>query len=366
MLVEPLRGLTLAALLCAGCGAAEADGDVEAGRRYDADAAWRRAVLEGALVNPGNGYSRLRLQRYTEDRWGALPVWQEAAWPEVPWRRDALLDLGRRAFFAYPVQVSASLAWGGDGYGLHHVVTATVPRGDLPALTCASCHARDGVAGPSNYGLDYGRLLDDWHRTQTAAGAWGPGRIDVTADGIDNPTAIGDLRPVALQTHLHRTASVRNGLVELAIRTETLIITSLGEAARPARQVAFALALFVWSLADDLPPVPAGDDHPGRAVLDAQCGHCHFGPDLTGPPRLVETLADPDPVFTSPERTTGMARVPSLRGLSSPCRRPLLADGASPDLATLLSAHPATPGRFVGLELPEAERAALLDLFQAL
>ena len=379
--VAPLIGLI-------GCGQVggpgdshEADIELQLGRRYVQDAAFRRQVLEESLVNPENGYSRRRLARYTEDDWGALPLWKPELVPEVPWTRDALIDAGRKAFFEYPVQVAAPLRLAFDDpdsnarYGVQAVIRTEVPDGPATAFSCATCHSRPGDGpsgdlqpGPTNDRLDYGAMLDDFYGVRTASGGWGPGRVDVTPDSTDNPTAISDLRPVGHQTHLHKTASVRNGLIELAIRTETLILTSLGQAARPPRQTAFALALFLRSLADALPPVPPADTPGtigvGRTVFDAHCARCHAGPSLNGPPVALDEIGTDPAVGQSTDRTTGTYRVPSLRGVAD--RRPLLATGSVPDLQTLLDPARTTPGHRYGLTVPASDRQALLEFLAAL
>ncbi len=374
MLGQPLRRLI--ALLAAGCHPAPAPDPVDpttTARRYVEDAAFRRRTLEASLVNPANGYSALRWAKYDEAGWGALPEWQPELAPPVAWEEAALIEAGRRAFFEYPMRIAPFLNGSGGqgevpgGHGLQAVVRTDTPDGMHPALTCATCHARsDGAGGltpgPTNDRLDYGALLDDIYGQRTPMSEWGPGRIDVTPDSLDNATAITDLRPVRHQTHLHRAASVRNGLVELAIRTETLIITSLGQAARPPRQVAVALALFLRSLADELPPVPL--DHPGGAVFEEHCEPCHGGEGLTGPPTPLGEVGTDPAVGASPDRTTGAYRTPSLRGVGD--RRPLLSDGAVPDLPTLLSPDRDAPGHPYGQGLDADRRAALLDFLNAL
>jgi len=345
---------------------------LELGRRYLADPDYRRAVLEGALVNPANRYSELRLLRYDEETWGAMPEWKPELAPEVEWTMEALVEAGRAAFFSYPVQIAPALRLVADDpalaerYGVQNVVWAEIPDGRETAFTCATCHARpagqgDGTleAGPTNARLDYGAVLDDFYVRRTAAGLWGPGLIDVTADSIDNPTLITDLRPLRHQEYLHRTASVRNGLVELAIRTETLIITSLGQFARPPRGLVFAMALYLWSLADELPPIPETADSPGRQVFEDHCGRCHAGDGLTGAPVSLEEVATDPLVGESPARTTGSYRVPSLRGVGD--RTPLLSNAGLVDLSTLLSADRKVPGHRFGLDLSSEDRSALLE-----
>ena len=89
--------------------------------RYLEDPAFRRAALRDSLVVPDNLYSRRRLASYREDVWDARPEWN----PQVSLVREgtegrsfaalrftrgetreaALLELGKRAFAAYPLQV---------------------------------------------------------------------------------------------------------------------------------------------------------------------------------------------------------------------------------------------------------------------
>ncbi len=67
------------------------------------------------------------------------------------------------------------------------------------------------------------------------------------------------------QSHLQVDATVsQRDLVSLAIRLETLIIVSNGEALRPPREVALALATYVWSLGDGLPIIAPALDAIGR------------------------------------------------------------------------------------------------------
>ena len=393
----PLRLLLLLLLLAAGAGAAspgcvesQADPDpsaeaLDVGRRYVQDPEFRRGVLEGSLVNPDNGYSRLRLARYTEDDWGALPQWKPELAPVLPadpadWTHEALVAAGRQAFFGYPIQVAPALRLASDPdaatkYGVSTALWIEIPDGDETAFSCSTCHARpagaggggepEGLrAGVTNDRFDYGAMLDDYYVRRTPSGAWGPGRADVTADDVDNPTAITDLRPIRLQTRLHKTASVRNGLAELAVRVETLIITNLGQAVRPPRETALALAWFLRSLADDLPLPPPPGSGPGRQVFDAHCARCHAGDAMTGPPVPLAAIGTDPTVGESPERGTRRYRVPSLRGVGD--RRPLLANGAVPDVQSLLDPGRSAPGHPFGLDLSEAERTALLGFLAEL
>jgi mono/diheme cytochrome c family protein len=389
---------------------AEIDGgapfDMEAalalGRRYVDDPAFRRDELVRSLANPSNGYSRRRLERYTEEAWGALPEWNPRVAPvlrdvsappaadsgafgaldleSVPWEEDALLELGQEAFFEYPVQVSPYLRQafaipdGAAHYGLWvggEELAATrwteLPRGLYdPAVTCATCHATtDGgqvVAGRNNADLDVGALTAD--HAGAPPGSWGPGRVDVTADHLENPTAIADLRAVRSQTRLQRAATVQNGLIALAVRTETLIITSLGEAARPPRELAFALALYLWRLEPEPLRAPDAASRRGEPLFAAHCARCHVPPEYSGPPVALEEVGTPPEVGLSTERSTGTYRVPSLRGVGD--RRRLFASGTAEDVREVLNPDRQTPGHPFGRELTASETADLIAFLETL
>lgn len=360
--------------------------DIEAGR----------AALEASLVDPRNGYSQRRLQRYTADDWGALPIGEPRVQPLMvgentpeplpsAWRTfgdeisaalgaddpslEALVALGERAFHDWPVQVAR---------GAHRVdpravglwqtanrsgglVWVELPDGPQPAMTCSTCHATPGddgqlVPGRTHAAFDIGALL-----SATAGGPprgrWGPGRVDVTTDGLHNPTVITDLRPIRLQTHLHRAGTLRNDPLALAVRIETLMITSIGEAWRPPRAVALGLALYLWSLGDGLPLPDA--DAPGASVFASHCSGCHRGEALGGGLVPLAVVDGESLVGLSPSRGTGFWRVPSLRGVGD--RSPLLADASVSDLAELLDpARRGSAHRF-GLGLTPEERTALVE-----
>ncbi len=385
-------------LSCLGCEASVTPpGVLELGADYVQSASARRAAFEASLVNPGNGYAQLRARRYTEEDWGALPLWNPPARPMVvgetrpetledgtslayegiEWSREALIALGRRAFFLYPVQIAPSLVHAIDdperyGMSVHEdrmdaAVWTETEGGVFPSLTCASCHAdrADGgelVAGKTNRRFDYGRLLDDFYQTRSARGEWGPARVDVTPDDLSNPTVATDLRPVAYQRHIHRAATLHNDPIALAIRLETLLITASGQAVGPPREITFALSLYLWSMAEALPPIPT--DGPGRVVYDRVCASCHGGAGLVGEPVALEQVGTDPAIGASRMRGTGTYRVPSLRGVGD--RSPLLAAGGVPDLATLLDPERATLGHTYGFELDPRDRADLLAFLRAL
>ena len=381
-----------------GCDAPPTPMDLlDRGHAYVNSAAARRAALEAALVNPANGYSEVRLAQYTEQAWGALPLWNPPARPmavgeavparlddaypldyeAVPWTSSALQRLGERAFFEYPVQIAPALAHAADdpsayGLGPRHGIVETVlwvesPGGVFPALTCATCHATRGadglwIPGKTNAEFDYGRLLDDFHGTISPQSEWGPARVDVTPDALFNPTVATDLRPVAYQERLHRAGTLYNDPIALAVRLETLLITSSGRAVRPPREIVFALVVYLWRLADALPAVPR--EGRGRAVFDAACGECHGGPGLAGAATpLAEVGTDPA-IGESTMRGTGTYRISSLRGVGD--RTPLLASGGIADLAAFLDPGRAASGHTYGLDLDSADRTALLAFLAGL
>src|SRR5262249_5348856 len=135
------------------------------------------------------------------------------------------------------------------------LVSVTTADGvEHTAWTCSGCHARPDARGNLVYGapaaaLDRGAMSPSRpDGTPPESWAWGPGRLDVTADGIENPTAILDLRATSHQSYLHWEATLHNDLPALAVRIETLLIENAQERLRPPRAIAVALALFVDSL----------------------------------------------------------------------------------------------------------------------
>ncbi len=388
-----MRIWSVASILLAltGCHAPSTGDDdlVRSGQVWAESSSIRRATLLDSFVDSTNGYSQLRIEKYTESEWGSLPLWNPPTQPvspqqvsptqvdgmpldyeSVPWEREALEALGRQAFFSYPVQLAPALLVAIDKPEEHglpvidgqfaSIVWAQSPGGVMPAFTCASCHAdhtADGpVPGRTNHHFDYGAMLDAYFGTPSISGTWGPGRVDVTGDGMDNPTYITDLRPVAFQNRIHRAGTLYNSPTALAARLETLLITSLSQAARPPRKIIFAMAVYLLSLAEELPLVPLGT--PGRAVFDEHCASCHGGEGLSGESIPLAEIGTPSAVGLSPARGTGAYRIPSLRGLGD--RGALFSDGSVPDLDALLDPTRETPGHDYGTRLPADEKAHLI------
>jgi hypothetical protein len=168
-------------------------------------------------------------------------------------------------------------------------------------------------------------------------------------------------------------------MTTLAIRIETLIITSGQEAVRPPRMVALGLAAYIRSLAMDLPSADAAAEAfpRGAAVFASQCAGCHVPPALTGDPVPLAVIGTDPTLGMSESRGTGAYRVPSLHGVGS--RGPLLHDGTIPSIDAMFDpARPtasftqrlhgsgAVPGHPYGLALTQGDRDSLLDYLRAL
>lgn len=422
--------VTLAAALACGC-----HSNAPEPVRYLQDRTYRRASLEASLVNPDNDYSRRRLAHYATGgsrSWDALPEWNprvetvqlselgagvqlerplapEAQAVEVsPAARAgderALRALGEEAFFRYPVQLAPHIRtalvssesaaryglWVDPTRGVGGVVRAEMADGrSALTYTCATCHAasRDGalLVGVGNERLDLGRLaLDSAPDLDPDIAAnlrrWRPGLIDVTTRSGSEPVAIPDLRALRWLTHLQYSAAVaQRDLTSLAIRIETLIITSHGETLRPPREIALGLALYLRSLGEPVSGQVPGTaaEAQGAELFAERCAHCHTPPGLTGPPLPVADVGTDPAAARSIDRGTGKYRIPSLVGVQD--RRLLFHDGALSTLEDLLDPSRMKPdfqrgmrgpgavlGHPFGLSLSAEDRAALLAYLRTL
>lgn len=422
-----MRPALVALALLAALGGCRRGGAAPRGahHRFLHDRAARRAALEASLVRPFGAYATDRLSRYaTADAasWDRLPAWNppvaalterdgavrdEGAFTPLaigPAARRgdpaALRALGARAFVRYPAQAAsfdpAALSparrramglWASADGGLAGLVRARYADGSTAvALTCATCHARAGDAagqtigsddgitlGLANGALDLGRLVVEaplvppLMRDEEAERrflAWGPGRVDVTTGAGAEPLLVPDLRAVRFERHLQQSGAVsQRDVTSLAVRLETLLVTSHGEAIRPPREVALGLALYLWSLADALPGAPERASK-GARIFERACGKCHEGDGLAGglvPASKVRT----DPTAArSRDRGTGSYRATSLRGLGA--RGRLMHDGSVRDVDELIDATSSRPGHRYGLDLAPDDRAALLRWLRAL
>lgn len=392
------------ALLAAGCVEPGAPLEsppaaVELGRRYAHDRAFRRAELEASLVNPANTYSQVRLLQYAVDGgWDALPEWVPAVHPlrvqdigsfddegrrarrapgdsppAVEWTHASLMAAGQWMYDSYPMAVDGRLGpavasaqnatavglWRDAQGRLGGLVAAEHDTEEGVAWTCATCHTSVDSSGEqrrggSNYGFDAGALYRLGDRENPVIDAWGAGRVDTSRDATDNPTVITDLRAVRYQPYLHHTATIHNGLVALAIRVETLLIVSQGQRRRPPRDLAFALAYYLWNLSDATVDPPTE----GRDLFEANCGRCHHADGTTaGAVDPFEVGTDPT-LADAPGRGTGLYRIPTLVGVRD--RELLMHDGSVRGLDELFDPQRLPSGAHpFGLELDDAARARL-------
>ncbi len=379
-------------MLLLGCGPASGPAPTEA-TRFLEDPLFRREVLEQSLVDPQNGYSALRLAKYaTADGWDDLPVYNppvapvsrnaQGAFPQGPhtpvWQKTPTtasewIALGRDAFERYPLSAAPEFSDAPDhGYGTWTddrgrwggLVQAQASDRTYLAKTCATCHARtdaDGrlVYGASNAALDLGRARAEQGIAGQLSLEWGPGHVDPTADGLNNPTGITDLRPIRYQNHLNVAASIKNSPLALAVRVETLMITSAGQAKRPPRALALAIAYFLWSLGE--PTAPAQPEHSGAALFQSQCSTCHQADFSTSDPVLLDVVGTEPTVGRSPMRGTGRYRIPSLFKVAD--RQRLLHHGPTDSLERLLDPErlSVTPGHPFGQALSDADKTTLID-----
>jgi mono/diheme cytochrome c family protein len=364
---------------------------------FATDAGWRRQCLVRSLENHQNHYARERLARYTPKDWGQLRVaafktrpvrpsdvgrpapvpdetWQSIPVGGFPDTREGLAKRGEQMFTRFPAQLEQAMfpvlrePGGPARYGLWQtedvvggLVWVALPGGVFPALTCSSCHASVDESGKLRLGVphhlfDIGKAKDDAMHRHGLYSTWGPGREDIAADGQDNPVVMADLRSVRFQSHLHRTANVRNSLMALALRVETGIITAYSGKVRPEPADAFALAYFLWTLGDVLDRA-AASHHPGRAVFERHCASCHQGSALVGPPILPATIASPVANMPNTARGTGKVRTPSLLGVSA--RRLLLYGGEAHGIDSLLDPERKPGGHMVGAALTDDERKTI-------
>jgi cytochrome c5 len=389
--------------------------------RYLGATADRRAALEGSLVNPDNVYSRQRLKAYGRDTvgWDALPVWNprsrpvdraaadelaRGVWPALPaerlWdgRRPATqagwVALGRRVFFEFPLRAEVAMehalmpaSGSAAALGLERT-----PAGDLPGLvvfadvdgasrvgiTCAVCHAtvREGevVAGAARRRLDLGALrLKYYGDTGTAVdpglarrmATWGPGRADVTEDDDEDPVAIPDLWGLRDEGFLTQAGTIRHtGPAALAIRQETQLLHANHLRVRPPRELAWALAMYLYSL-EPPPARRTGEpDARGAALFDSHCQLCHASAIHGGDPIPVAQVGTDPALANGRARGTGRYRIAPLVRVADGA--PYLHDGSVPSLELLLSSERASRGHLYGVDLPEADRDALIRFLETL
>lgn len=412
---------------------------VEAARYLD-DPEFRRTALVDSLANPKNTYSRQRLDAYglRTQGWDLLPVWNPQSIPattataaELRAHRPLVLDdkapriwdgkrpttmaawvaLGREVFFGYPLRVEVFMNWAlehpdvGERVGVRAAHDGTYPgvrvftdiqgRTSL-GITCAICHTSVGesghvVVGDARRAFDYGALRLAYHKDTGVPvdpdlarrmKSWGPGRADVTEDDDEDPVAIPDLWGLRHQTALTQAGTIKHtGPTVLAIRQETQLLHSNHQKVRPPRELAYALALFLYSLEPE-PSAPLSSSDAklvphGRELFAESCKGCHSNAALGGPPMPAETIGTDRALAFGGARGTGKYRPPALVRVSAAA--PYFHQGAVPTLEDVLSparlapsyakspiAKGAVSGHTYGTDLPAADRAALVAYLRSL
>jgi len=401
----------------------------QADRYLGDDPSPRRRALERSLRNPANTYSRTRLGAYARADlgWDMLPEWTPRvrlvdasvratlaagapltlpdAAPLWDGQRPTTLAqwqaLGRRVFFEYPLRPEVFAE-----HALAHPEVAravglrTAPDGGVPGtvafididgrarvgITCALCHvAIEGdevVVGRARRDFDYGGMRLAYHRDTGAPidarlaermAAWGPGRADITEDDDEDPVAIVDLWGIESLDALTQAATLRHAdlgedaPLALAIRQETQILHANRERTRPPRALAWALAMFIYSL--EPPPRPPSSDPAvarGDTIFRRDCTACHDGPTGSGAPVPAEDIGTDPALARGTSRGTGVYRpAPLLRVAEA---APYLHHGVVASLEQLFDPArlPAIPGHVAGTDLAPAERADLIAYLRTL
>ena len=208
---------------------------------------------------------------------------------------------------------------------------------------------------------------------------WGPGRADVTEDDDEDPVTIPDLWGLRAQTWLTQAGTIRHDSpLALAIRQETQLTDSNHALVRPPRALAWALAMYVYSLT---PPASAEAPSPlatrGSAVFKDHCGGCHNNAAYGGRAIAATAIGTSPALATGRGRGTGNYRVPPLVRVRD--GSPYLHDGSVASLTELLSADRLEPGytkghlgpgpipgHRAGTSLAEADRTALIAFLATL
>ncbi len=342
------------------------------------------------LENPANAYSRQRLSSYglRTAGWDALPEWNPrsvrlpppgaAAQPAPVWNGVApttpagWVALGREVFFAYPMRAEplaefalvnprlaaeVGLERTPDGAYVGLVRFTDIDGRSRVGITCALCHSAvvDGVVAPgvARRHFDYGRLRLAFHagtgepidpELKRRMATWGPGRADVTEDKDEDPVAIPDLFGLRFQSSLTQAGTIRHtGPAALAIRQETQLLHSNHEKVRPPRELAWALAMYLYSL-ESAPRVSERTEQTerGAKLFERGCAECHSNPVWGGAPVDAKTIGTELAFAIGAARGTGKYRPPALIRVGD--AGPYLHHGAVATLEDLLSPARLEPG----------------------
>lgn len=392
--------------------------------RYLTDAPFRRSVMEASLTNKDNVYSLTRISGYgLEGRgWEMLPEWtpkthaiddelatelQSGAELVLPEGADFIWDgtrpenmsewiaLGRKVFFEYPLRsevfaehalrskdLADRIGLFADANGVWPGVVAfqTLDGETEIGITCALCHVSyehgEVVEGRARRSFDYGEMRLAYYRDTGAdldenvrerMARWGPGRADITQDDDEDPVAIVDLWGIRNHEYLTQSGTLRQvHPAVLAIRQETQLLHANQERVRPPRELAWALALYVYSLT---PPrraavAPTTAAAVGKELFTEHCGHCHRDENYGGLPVSADSIGTDPMLARGSARGTGLYRpAPLTRVIDA---APYFHDGTVGDLAAVLDPERKVPGHRYGTTLPESEREALIAFMKTL
>jgi cytochrome c5 len=417
--------------LAASCATSDADRAVaEApGDRVAPSAATSFTVkpwsVEASLTSHNNIYAKTRLSGYGMKLggWEMLPTWIPTTRPvddafvaslrsgkpvkldssakplwngEVPTRMADWVALGRKVFYEYPLRsevfaehalrtqdVADRVGLLADEKGVWPGVVAyqTVDGRDEIGITCALCHVsiEDGLAveGRARRSFDYGEMRLSFYRDTGAPisddlkrrmASWGPGRADITQDDDEDPVAIVDLWGVRDHEYLTQAGTLRNvHPAAVAIRQETQILHANHERIRPPRELAWALAMFVYSLTPPPRKLPVQDSEVvsrGKSLFAKSCEHCHIDKSYGGLPIAAEKVGTNPVLAHGKARGTGLYRPSPLIRVAQ--AGPYLHDGTVATLEDLMDPKREVPGHRFGVDWPKADRQALIAFLTTL
>lgn len=378
--------------------------------------AWRRERLEETLWRPDLGYSSKLLSHYGFERegWDLLPEYDilvesvqastAADISGLPFKGEGLLAqamrdagvedaaqlseaqwkaLGREVFWKLPMRRDNYVEWLvrkpelWSTYGLsvdergelRGIVRYQDARGRLKVgMTCALCHAADGMEGRAHEALELGPARAAFRRSQGwdegVFAGWGAGQVDVTDDDVLDPMSIPNLWGMKHQRYFNGSAVVKIVTpASAAIRFETQYIMNHGYEVRPPRALTWGLAMWLYDMEE---PAPAHSPDPtsvtrGAQIFTQRCASCHVpSQGYAGDLIPAETLQGLDDLASrSIDRGTGFYKVPSLVGVGY--GGPYLHDSSALTLDALLeSGHP------FGDEIAGDDRADLIHYVNTL
>jgi cytochrome c2 len=300
------------------------------------------------------------------------------------------VTLGRRVFFEYPLrsevfaehalrspEVASRVGLGADRHGTWPGVVAyqTVDGKAEIGITCALCHVsiEDGemIEGRARRIFDYGEMRLAFYRDTGTfisddlirrMSSWGPGRADITQDDDEDPVAIVDLWGVRDHEYLTQAGTLRNmHPAALAIRQETQILHANHERIRPPRVLAWALAMYVYSITPPPPvqlPQDEGETKRGKLLFAEGCEHCHIDKNHGGLPIAAEKIGTDQALAFGKARGTGLYRPSPLTRVAQ--AGPYFHDGTVATLEDVMDPERKIPGHRYGTDWPLADRKALI------